>query len=192
MPFITQGKANIKYLLIVVLIAVVAGGIIFVSLNFYRKEMLDLSKSAETKDPEAGIGDGVVCTMDAKLCPDGSSVGRIGPDCEFAACPGDEAVEMKSIIVDGSSTSVSSLGISLSLDRTEALSIARNLCNQKEQNGDKFQGEEFYGYIAELENNWFVNIKVLNCVCGVLINKTTGETTCFYTVPSNKLDKIKY
>ena len=27
------------------------------------------------------------CTMDAMLCPDGSSVGREGPDCEFAACP---------------------------------------------------------------------------------------------------------
>ncbi len=26
------------------------------------------------------------CTMDAKVCPDGSYVGRIGPNCEFAAC----------------------------------------------------------------------------------------------------------
>jgi hypothetical protein len=29
----------------------------------------------------------VSCTADARLCPDGSSVGRTGPDCEFAACP---------------------------------------------------------------------------------------------------------
>lgn len=27
------------------------------------------------------------CTMEAKLCPDGSSVGRSGTNCEFAACP---------------------------------------------------------------------------------------------------------
>ena len=27
------------------------------------------------------------CTMEAKLCPDGTYVGRIGPSCEFAACP---------------------------------------------------------------------------------------------------------
>lgn len=33
-------------------------------------------------------GNSVVCTMDAKLCPDGSYVGRVGPNCEFAACPG--------------------------------------------------------------------------------------------------------
>jgi hypothetical protein len=32
-------------------------------------------------------GGGVVCTMEAKLCPDGSYVGRTGPHCEFAACP---------------------------------------------------------------------------------------------------------
>ena len=31
----------------------------------------------------------VACTMDAKLCPDGSYVGRIGPNCEFALCPGE-------------------------------------------------------------------------------------------------------
>ncbi len=29
----------------------------------------------------------VACTMEAKLCPDGSSVGRSGPKCEFTPCP---------------------------------------------------------------------------------------------------------
>ena len=29
----------------------------------------------------------VACTMEAKVCPDGSSVGRTGPNCEFAECP---------------------------------------------------------------------------------------------------------
>lgn len=29
----------------------------------------------------------VICTMEAKLCPDGSSVGRVPPTCEFAPCP---------------------------------------------------------------------------------------------------------
>lgn len=27
------------------------------------------------------------CTMEAKVCPDGSSVGRSGPKCEFSPCP---------------------------------------------------------------------------------------------------------
>lgn len=28
-----------------------------------------------------------VCTEEAKVCPDGSAVGRTGPNCEFAECP---------------------------------------------------------------------------------------------------------
>jgi hypothetical protein len=33
-------------------------------------------------------GAGVFCTADAKMCPDGSYVGRRPPSCEFAPCPG--------------------------------------------------------------------------------------------------------
>lgn len=29
------------------------------------------------------------CTQEAKLCPDGTAVGRTGPNCEFAKCPGE-------------------------------------------------------------------------------------------------------
>ncbi len=29
----------------------------------------------------------VSCTQEAKICPDGSTVGRTGPNCEFTACP---------------------------------------------------------------------------------------------------------
>jgi hypothetical protein len=38
--------------------------------------------NATTTKPEQ-----VFCTADAKLCPDGSYVGRSGPKCEFAPCP---------------------------------------------------------------------------------------------------------
>lgn len=31
------------------------------------------------------LGD-TACTMEAKLCPDGSYVGRVGPNCAFAPC----------------------------------------------------------------------------------------------------------
>lgn len=34
------------------------------------------------------VGDQLVaCTKEAKVCDDGSVVGRVGPDCEFAPCP---------------------------------------------------------------------------------------------------------
>jgi hypothetical protein len=45
------------------------------------------------KSPQGPIGGPVVsekpvaCTMEAKQCPDGNFVGRVGPDCAFAECP---------------------------------------------------------------------------------------------------------
>ncbi len=29
----------------------------------------------------------IACTMDAMICPDGTAVGRTGPNCSFAPCP---------------------------------------------------------------------------------------------------------
>ena len=33
----------------------------------------------------------IYCTQEAKLCPDGSYVGRTGPNCEFTECPSDNS-----------------------------------------------------------------------------------------------------
>jgi len=30
------------------------------------------------------------CTLEAKICPDGSSVSRVAPNCDFAPCPGEK------------------------------------------------------------------------------------------------------
>jgi len=37
--------------------------------------------SQKTQTPTA-------CTMEAKICPDGSAVSRTGPNCQFTPCPG--------------------------------------------------------------------------------------------------------
>jgi len=37
--------------------------------------------------PPADTDSGTACTMEAKICPDGSAVGRNGPNCEFTPCP---------------------------------------------------------------------------------------------------------
>lgn len=41
----------------------------------------------------------VMCTMEAKQCPDGSYVGRGGPKCEFAACPSTGAAINNPIVI---------------------------------------------------------------------------------------------
>lgn len=48
--------------------------------------------------PTAPGGSGAVaCTMEAKLCPDGSYVGRTGPNCQFAACPSASSAALDSV-----------------------------------------------------------------------------------------------
>jgi len=46
-------------------------------------------KKHVTKNSNTGL---VACTMDAKLCPDGSAVGRSGSKCEFTLCPGESTI----------------------------------------------------------------------------------------------------
>jgi hypothetical protein len=59
--------------------AVVVLAIIAVVLIFTKEEVV----APETESPD----EEVFCTMDAMICPDGSAVGRVAPNCEFAPCP---------------------------------------------------------------------------------------------------------
>ena len=51
---------------------------------------LALGACTQTKDTTPPGADPVSCTEEAKVCEDGSAVARQGPDCEFAACPGED------------------------------------------------------------------------------------------------------
>jgi hypothetical protein len=63
---------------------------VFVALWFGAMQLTDPQQHTEvppisnTKNETSNA-----CTMEARICPDGSSVGRTGPNCEFAACPTD-------------------------------------------------------------------------------------------------------
>ncbi len=59
--------------------------LVFVTATFVLGGLLYIYNPApiEYKEPKK---DFVACTTDAMLCPDGSYVGRSGPNCEFA-CP---------------------------------------------------------------------------------------------------------
>ncbi len=50
-----------------------------------------LAQVAQLKEQLIKVESGtnpIACTEEARICPDGSSVGRTGPNCAFAACPG--------------------------------------------------------------------------------------------------------
>lgn len=61
----------------------------------YQTELTYQSKKSSPKT--IGISptiEPIGCTMDAKICPDGTAVGRVAPDCEFETCSGEDAGEM--------------------------------------------------------------------------------------------------
>lgn len=51
-----------------------------------------------TSQTPVNEGNQVACTMEAKICPDGSAVGRSGPNCEFAPCPGIQNPSGKNVL----------------------------------------------------------------------------------------------
>jgi hypothetical protein len=52
MPFLTKGKTNWKYILILAFLAVIVGGGILVYLKYFEKEIISLTKFLEIKKPE--------------------------------------------------------------------------------------------------------------------------------------------
>jgi hypothetical protein len=57
----------------------IAGAVVVLVAAFWA---IDARKAHAPTD-----GGPVMCTTEAKMCPDGSYVGRTGPKCEFAECP---------------------------------------------------------------------------------------------------------
>lgn len=58
--------------------AVVVGIILLFAFNY------SYAKTPVKTPPQDNL---VACTMDVKICPDGSYVGRVAPNCDFAPCP---------------------------------------------------------------------------------------------------------
>jgi hypothetical protein len=61
------------------------------------------------------------CNADAKVCPDGSSVGRTGRECQFAACPDPNAMSATlTTYMDGKAT-----GLNVTIQPRELVSDSR-------------------------------------------------------------------
>jgi|SRR3990167_10239605 len=58
-----------------------------------------------------GDDENTFCAADVRSCPDGSSVGRVPPACEFAACPAERTTEVE--LEARLNRSVSALGVTI-------------------------------------------------------------------------------
>jgi len=82
---------NNRILVLIFIIAVfILGGLLYI----YNPDPIEYKNPNEEEV--------VACTMDAKLCPDGSYVGRSGPNCEFfCPSPTDKTIPPDAIFEDG-------------------------------------------------------------------------------------------
>ncbi|MFH1671160.1 MAG: GerMN domain-containing protein [Candidatus Portnoybacteria bacterium] len=101
----------------------------------------------------------VACTMEAKLCSDGSYVGRVAPDCDFALCPKEDLIQVESpqasdtitspLVIKGKARGYwffeASFPIRLYDDNGELLATAIA------QAQDDWMTEEFVPFTAELK-----------------------------------------
>lgn len=96
-----MNKTKILWTLIFVLVI----GLSFLSFKNLTNYMEGVGPAPVVTVPE--IPEGTACTMEAKICPDGTAVGRTGPKCEFAACPSPDATKATvTTYLDGNVTSL--------------------------------------------------------------------------------------
>lgn len=76
------------FVLLSFLIAFLAGGFVL-GKNQSKKDARQTPTATQTPMPKPTSIDNrkIFCTQEAKECPDGTWVGRTGPNCEFAKCP---------------------------------------------------------------------------------------------------------
>jgi hypothetical protein len=52
-----------------------------------RNQLNEESQVNPIPSDQIVVPSSVACAQDARLCPDGTYVGRTGPNCEFMSCP---------------------------------------------------------------------------------------------------------
>ncbi len=85
---IQKGFAPIAIILIIVGVLALGGGV-YIAQKAVKERISPPSEEIQQK-PTLPIS-GKPCIQEAKICPDGISVGRTGPNCEFAECPGEKS-----------------------------------------------------------------------------------------------------
>lgn len=80
-------KTNLNIILVVIVL-LIAGSLLFVEMKQGN------INSVQNNPPEQ-----IACTLEAKICPDGSSVGRHGPNCDFDPCPQAPVVDLHANII---------------------------------------------------------------------------------------------
>jgi hypothetical protein len=81
----TKNTNRVTILTVAIFILLSLGVIVF--LYYQNQELKKMLVDCRVTPQASSSASPKACTLEAKICPDGSSVGRTGPNCEFAPCP---------------------------------------------------------------------------------------------------------
>ncbi len=82
-------SGNHRVVQIILLVLIVIGLGLLATQQLWVPKLVDYIMRTESSHitPPVSGPEKIACPMDAKFCPDGSTVGRSGPGCLFALCP---------------------------------------------------------------------------------------------------------
>lgn len=112
------------------------------------------------------------CTLEAKVCPDGTSVGRTGPNCEFAPCPSAKPNQDANIQNESSQSAI--------IDREATQSGA--LCKNVDLNPKELTFEAYYcngSLCSSAKTKTDCEARdVVKIVNGKIVSGTDGQFDC--------------
>ncbi len=113
----------------------------------------------------------IACTEEAKICPDGSAVGRVPPDCEFAPCPSETNCSL------------------FSVDKCPTQCVICPPCEVC--SSISCQTEEFCKSMG-FNRSWWESVRPKNCQCpeGYIADGNVCNPKCYYSVPKCLIPSI--
>lgn len=116
----------------ILVIAIIICFLGFVSISEKNETVIEPNTSGTISNNTGSASTSVpteqwICQADARICPDGSAVGRTGPTCEFVSCPAQNATSTKLTTYVGGTVT----GINLTINPREV--VSDNRCPQSVQ-----------------------------------------------------------
>jgi len=157
--------------------------------------------------PTAGCGEPIVCPRDFRECPDGSSVSRVAPTCEFPACPTSD--QLKTVVFNCSDNKFIEATFNLTKDETVKLKLSDGRSLQVPHaisaSGARYAtpDESFVfwnkgdsAFIEEAVGMTYENCALSTCKAGVFICpsgdevRRAGKDCQFATCPEDKSSPV--
>jgi len=117
----------------------------------------------------------VACTEEAKICPDGSYVGRTAPNCEFAPCPEIVGIANKIIITSLKPNDEIASPVLILGSAVGGWFFEGDFPGEVYDDNDKKLGSHFCSFISKSENNTWMTENFVDFRCEINFDEPKTE-----------------